>query len=51
MTEGSRLIKAVCEVEKLWIILELDKNGVLGINEIFDCLSMMSLPSCELSQD
>lgn len=48
-TDISREIKLLAEVEKIWILYDLDKNGKLDIKEIKDYINTMAVPSLVLS--
>ena len=48
-TDVSRQIKVLSEVEKIWIIFDIDNSGTLEFNEIIDYLQQMAFPQLDLS--
>ena len=44
-TELSRQIKVLAEVEKIWIIYDVDRNGTLELDEIKEYLKCMAFPA------
>ena len=50
-TEISREIKACSEVEKIWIIFDVDKSGKLEYDEVNQYLQIMAYPSLKLSEE
>ena len=45
----SREIKIICEVEKIWIIYDVDCSGELDVDEIMEYLEEMAFPKLNLS--
>ena len=49
-TQTSKEIRLICEVEKIWIIFDADKNGSLEAEEVKQYLNTMIYP-CPLLDD
>ena len=45
-TKKSLEIKIICEVEKIWIIYDVDNSGELEFKEVVDYLNAKSFPKC-----
>lgn len=50
-TSISREIKLLAEVEKIWIIFDVDKDGLLDIREIADYIDSMTVPKLEMTNE
>ena len=48
-TETSRMIKVLAEVEKIWIIYDIDDSGALEFQEIEQYLRTMAFPKLDMS--
>jgi Ca2+-binding EF-hand superfamily protein len=44
VSETQKEIKIICEVEKIWIVNDLNENGTLELAEIYDYLKEMVVP-------
>ena len=51
ITTISREIKVLAEVEKIWILYDLDENGTFEYGEIELYLKEMAYPHLDLSDD
>ena len=51
ITSISRSIKVLAEVEKIWILYDLDENGTLEYGEIELYLKEMAYPHLDLTDD
>ena len=50
-TKISREIKIISEVEKIWIVYDVDDNGTLDFPEIREYLEKMAFPSLSMSME
>ena len=50
-SDVSKEIKAIAEVEKIWILYDLDYNGELDFDETKAYLKEMAFPTLQLSDD
>ena len=50
-SEMSREIKVLAEVEKIWILYDLDDDGKLDKSEIASYLCQMAYPRLEMSDE
>ena len=50
-SKASLEIKIISEVEKIWIIYDVDNNGTLDFDEIRDYLDQMAFPSLSMSME
>ena len=50
-TKLSREVRIISEVERIWIMYDLDMNGTLEYDEIKSYLKEMAMPHLELSDN
>ena len=50
-TKMAREIKVIAEVEKIWILYDLDENGELDYEEISHYLKEVAYPHLKMTQD
>ena len=51
MTSISFDIKLACELERIWIMLDLNQDSRLGFEQVLDCIQKMGLTFVKLSPD
>lgn len=50
-TAVSKDIRIISEVEKIWIIYDLDENGTLDRNELVDYIKTMAYPNLDVTDE
>ena len=50
-TDVSREIKVLAEVEKIWIIFDIDDSGELEIDEVKEYLKKMAFPHLNIHEE